>query len=258
MNQFPSEFRPTHPLLPRKPRRAVATVGRVKSIPFSVTQYQAAEIIRTADPTETAFSQHRYIWSDCKLCPQGCTVKRRAFYRLYPLSPWRMGPCDLLIVGEAPGDMENDRGIPFCGPAGEHLDDSIRSALEIATNMNPKAAKVRIGMTNIVACIPYKAADDRHFRPPEKAEADACQARLLQCIRIANPKLVLTMGETAKKYYPKGSVFNAAKLAMPLHQHTMHPSAIIRLEREDPREMQERQVKFESAIISAISTSLKV
>jgi DNA polymerase len=50
-------------------------------------------------------------------------------------------PCDILIIGEAPGASEDIIGRPFVGPAGILLDDILEKSLD---------PDIRVAMTNLV------------------------------------------------------------------------------------------------------------
>ncbi|MFQ6135423.1 MAG: uracil-DNA glycosylase [Nitrososphaerales archaeon] len=89
---------------------------------------------------------------------------------------------DLTFVGEGPGAEEDVQGRPFVGAAGKYLD--ILLAL-----IGLKREEVFI--TNIVKCRPPGN------RAPERGERDACSPYLKAQIRIINPKLICTLGNTA-------------------------------------------------------------
>ena len=55
-------------------------------------------------------------------CPLGTCVN----IRTHGMDPWGAERPLLYIVGEAPGNMEDQQGIPFVGPAGKLLHDMLR------------------------------------------------------------------------------------------------------------------------------------
>jgi DNA polymerase len=98
---------------------------------------------------------------------------------------------DLMIVGEAPGQREDEQGIPFVGPSGRLLETLLA---EIGLDRNA----VYIG--NVVKCRPPRNRDPR----PE--EIDACGDYLRTQLRLVDPKVVLTLGNFSSKLLLKTAV----------------------------------------------------
>lgn len=91
----------------------------------------------------------------------------------------------IMIIGEGPGENEDQTGLPFVGRAGQLLDkilESVRFDVE---------KDVYIG--NIVKCRPP------NNRVPTSEEIAACKPYLLEQIRLVNPKIILLTGATAVK-----------------------------------------------------------
>lgn len=137
-------------------------------------------------------------WQGCMKCPLHKTRHEIVFYR-------GDAPCDVLFLGEAPGKDEDLFGEPFIGRAGQLLDQWIEdSKAELLTNHSDngyewRAAHYTFGITNVIAC---KPTDDKgKIRPPNKEEAIACSRRLIDTIAAASPKLIILLGQVAKKYH---------------------------------------------------------
>jgi uracil-DNA glycosylase len=175
------------------------------------------------------YREHAVQWTRCTACPLCKTRRKVVMYR-------GQLPCDVLFIGEAPGESENATGIPFIGPAGSMLTtiiDDARSHLvkeEGITNAKDKEGEpifdFRFGISNIVACWP-KVEDETSSgktRVPNKEEVLACQPRLIEIIEMADPKLIVTLGDTARKKLPTGLSARLGAL--------IHPAAI--LHRENP------------------------
>jgi DNA polymerase len=92
-----------------------------------------------------------------------------------------VGPDDasLLLVGEAPGNTEDETGEPFTGRSGEVLN----SALE---NAGIQRTETRI--TNCVRCHPPENRD------PHVAERENCLPHLLQEVAFVNPEVIIPLG----------------------------------------------------------------
>jgi DNA polymerase len=97
------------------------------------------------------------------------------------------GPADadLLFVGEAPGEHEDERGEPFVGRSGDVLDDGLREA-------GLDRGDVRI--TNCVRCRPPDNRD------PTDAELANCRGYLEQEIDRVDPEAVVTLGKVPAEH----------------------------------------------------------
>ena len=91
---------------------------------------------------------------------------------------------DVFIVGEAPGQREDEQGEPFVGPSGKLLDQ----LLEEVGFTRPD-----VYIANVVKCRPPRNRDPR----PE--EIDACKGYLRTQLRLVDPKVVLTLGNFSAK-----------------------------------------------------------
>ncbi len=91
----------------------------------------------------------------------------------------------ILIVGEGPGQNEDEQGLPFVGRSGQLL-EKILASVRLSIDKD-------IYISNVVRCRP---PDNR---VPTTAEIAACKPYLLEQIRILNPKIILLAGVTAVK-----------------------------------------------------------
>lgn len=126
---------------------------------------------------------------------------------------------DVVFVGEAPGQTEDETGRPFVGKAGKLLDNMIDS-------MGLKREDVFI--LNICKCRPPKN------RKPTPAEMKACMPFLERQLAEIKPKVIIALGNTAlggltgidggiTKRCGEWEEANGIKL-MPCY----HPSALLR------------------------------
>lgn len=139
------------------------------------------------------------------------------------------GPADarLMLVGEAPGDMEDRQGRPFVGPAGKLLRDALRQA-----GIDPALAYI----TNAVKHFKYiERGKTRIHATPKRIEIVACTPWLKAEIATLQPALVVALGATAAQAL-LGSTFRVTQSrGMLTHSEyaenviaTIHPSAILR------------------------------
>jgi DNA polymerase len=107
---------------------------------------------------------------------------------------------EIMFIGEAPGWYENQEGRPFVGPAGQFLEELLRS-------VSLKRSDVFIA--NVVKCRPPQNRD------PLPEEIEACANYLDRQIAAIRPKLIVTLGR-----YSMGKFFPAGKGIRELHGTT--------------------------------------
>ena len=93
----------------------------------------------------------------------------------------------LFIIGEGPGQQEDEQGVAFVGRAGKML-DSVFSSVGIDTNKD-------CYISNIVKCRP---PDNRK---PLANEVSECIPWLTQQIKLIKPKVIVLAGSTAVQSY---------------------------------------------------------
>ena len=89
----------------------------------------------------------------------------------------------LMIIGEGPGQQEDETGLPFVGRAGQLL-EKILASVKLDSDQD-------VYICNIVKCRPPGN------RTPTPDEATACRPYLLEQIRLVDPKIILLTGATA-------------------------------------------------------------
>lgn len=89
----------------------------------------------------------------------------------------------IMLIGEGPGQQEDETGIPFVGRAGQLLTQILASV--------GIDRKQDIYICNVVKCRPPQN------RKPEPSEMDACFPYLLGQIQTVQPKIILLAGATA-------------------------------------------------------------
>ena len=120
-----------------------------------------------------ALGQH---CSQCQRCDLGATRTKAVVGRGNLHAP-------LMVIGEAPGQNEDETGLPFVGRAGKLL-EKILASVRLNTETD-------VYICNIVKCRPHKNRD------PLPAEIEACKPYLLEQIRLGNPKVILLTGKIA-------------------------------------------------------------
>lgn len=92
---------------------------------------------------------------------------------------------DLMIIGEGPGQNEDEQGLPFVGKSGQLL-EKILASVELNVERD-------LYIANVVKCRPPGN------RTPAPAEIEACKPYLLEQIRLVDPQIILFTGATALK-----------------------------------------------------------
>ncbi|MBE9205551.1 uracil-DNA glycosylase [Nostoc sp. LEGE 06077] len=123
----------------------------------------------------TELAQH---CNHCQRCELGKTRTHAVVGRGHLQAP-------IMIVGEAPGQSEDETGLPFVGRSGQLL-EKILASVNLTTDHD-----VYIG--NINKCRPP------NNRVPTPQEMAACIPYLLEQIRLVDPKIILLTGATAVK-----------------------------------------------------------
>ncbi|MBY8335962.1 UdgX family uracil-DNA binding protein [Alteriqipengyuania sp. NZ-12B] len=165
----------------------------------------------------------------CRKCPIGCLDNRAVMGE---------GPGDaaLMIVGEQPGDQEDQEGRPFVGPAGQLLDVHLERA---------GIDRSRAYVTNAVKHFKFVQRGKRRLhQSPTAKEIDTCRWWIEGERELVQPKLVLAMGASAARGM-LGKTVSISKVrgqAMSLEDGselwvTAHPSYLLRLD-GDAREKQ--------------------
>ena len=91
---------------------------------------------------------------------------------------------DVMIVGEGPGQQEDEQGLPFVGRSGQLLETLLR---EIDLERSD------VYIANVVKCRPPRNRD------PREDEIDACKPYLRRQMELIDPKVVVTLGNFSSK-----------------------------------------------------------
>ncbi|RPH16193.1 MAG: uracil-DNA glycosylase [Acidimicrobiaceae bacterium TMED210] len=118
--------------------------------------------------------------STCVKCSLSTTRKNVVFGRGNPNSK-------LFVVGEGPGQQEDEQGLAFVGRAGKML-DSVFLSVGIDTNED-------CYISNIVKCRPP------NNRKPLSNEVKECLPWLNEQIELIKPKVIVLAGSTAVQSY---------------------------------------------------------
>ena len=149
----------------------------------------------------------------------------------------------VVFVGEQPGDVEDQQGLPFVGPAGRLLREAVDAA-----GLDP----TDVYITNAVKHFRFELRGKRRIhQSPGPAHITACRPWLVAEFALLKPALVVVLGATAAKALlgPSFRVTRSRGQLLPWPasaQHpedfpvaeiqalaTIHPSAVLRADDRD-------------------------
>jgi DNA polymerase len=148
-----------------------------------------------------------------------------AICRLCPLSESRSqavpgeGPIGaaVMLIGEGPGEKEDQQGRPFVGRAGAILDDMLE-----ASGLERRA----VFITSVVKCRPPENRD------PKASEIEACRGYLDRQIELVDPACIVTLGRfSMARWFPGSKISRihgrAERFDSRLVFPTFHPGAVL-------------------------------
>ncbi len=114
------------------------------------------------------------------LAYEGCAIKKFSHNTVFADGN---PEAKIMLIGEAPGATEDQKGIPFCGESGKLLDNML-ATIGLCRETNAY-------ITNTVFWRPPAN------RPPTQTEIDLCRPFVEKHIAIIKPKLIILVGSTA-------------------------------------------------------------
>lgn len=227
------------------PRRYWKNLPEAKLIPGLIAGAQAREATMIAEGQQTLSTIERPATLEavadaiavCRNCAIGCNGTR-AVAGEGPSSSKHM------IVGEQPGDREEETGRPFRGPAGRMLNIHLQHA-----EIDRKA----LWVTNAVKHFKYEPRGKaRLHKNPSAREIDHCRWWLDAERQILKPRSILALGASAGRALlgrtPSIGRERGKPIALPDGTQlllTVHPSSLLRLNDELRAE---EEIKFQEDI----------
>ena len=121
-------------------------------------------------------------------CPS-CALARERSQTVPGSGP---APCDLMFVGEGPGQREDELGLPFVGRSGQFLDELLASI---------GRSRRDVYVTNVVKCRPPGNRD------PQPDEIAACAGHLERQIAGVRPRVIATLGRfSMARWFPDARI----------------------------------------------------
>lgn len=203
---------------PRGGGGTAAAPGATKAGP--VTARVLAEPAPASEAASRPGGVERMSWDELAQAVAGCRACKLCSSRRNTVFGVGDRQADWLIVGEAPGEKEDLQGEPFVGPAGQLLDNMLKS-LGLGRHQN-------VYIANVLKCRP---PGNRNPLPGEVAQ---CEPFLRRQVQLLQPRIILAMGRFAVQSL-LGSTEAIGKLRGRAHQYlgvpvvvTYHPAYLLR------------------------------
>lgn len=237
-------------MLKEMPRRYWKNMPETALIPDLIAEAQAraAAMVAAGSMAEPARPASLAVLAEavqaCRRCPIGCTGTRA-------VAGEGAGRSALMIVGEQPGDHEEQAGRPFVGPAGQLLRAHLAAAgMDLS----------RAWLTNAVKhfkFVPQRGGKARLHQNPAAREIDTCRWWLESERALVRPRLILALGASAARGLlgKTVSVQQARGQPIPLDDGaelwiTTHPSYLLRLG-DGPRAAEEERFAADLRAVAA-------
>jgi uracil-DNA glycosylase len=127
--------------------------------------------------------EHRHALLGCRRCILGTAIT--------PVASQARNP-SAMLVGQAPGKVEAEGGVPFAGRAGRTLFGWLARA-----GLDEADARERIYISAVTRCFPGPHPSGRGDRVPTKHEQAQCADWLEAELRIIRPRLLIPVGRLA-------------------------------------------------------------
>ena len=156
--------------------------------------------------------------AECRLCPLYRNILNKV-----PGQGDRQSP--LMLIGEGPGQTEDEEGLAFVGAAGQLLTKML-AAIQLP--------RERVYICNVVKCRPPGN------RVPLPEEIDACRIHLRIQTWLIQPKVIVLLGATAAKALLNPEIRITRERGIWTERKgiwmmpTYHPSALLRDESKKP------------------------
>lgn len=141
------------------------------------------------------WAEHDSKWSKCTACELH-TMRRKVVLGMGRIQHGEAPGATFFIVGQYPGKDEDIIGLPMQGAGGRWVEWAMK-ILGVPYS--------ECFFTNVLACIPGRA-------PGVKCVA-ACRPRVDECLQMVNPKVIISMGLVAAKFFKEDNQIKMVSVA---------------------------------------------
>ena len=183
-------------------------------------------------------------WSGLRASVAACTACGLCASRRQTVFGTGHQQADWMVVGEAPGEQEDEQGEPFVGASGQLLDRML-AALKLTRSSGGDAPpSQRVYIANTLKCRPPRN------RNPTAEELAQCEPFLVRQIELLKPRIILAMGRFAVQTLLRSDE-PLGKLRGRVHRYqgvplvvTYHPAYLL-------RSLQEKAKAWEDLCLAA-------
>ncbi|MFA5920665.1 MAG: uracil-DNA glycosylase [Methylococcaceae bacterium] len=165
------------------------------------------EVVTDNSEPETTTDQ----WDILQAEVANCTKCALCATRTQPVFGSGNKQADWMLVGEAPGQHEDEQGLPFVGNAGLLLTEMLRAI---------GLTREEVFITNILKCRPPSNRD------PHADEVESCNDYLQRQLKLIQPKIILAIGRIAAQTLLKTDA-PLAKLRGKVHTFNNTPVVVV-------------------------------
>ena len=136
-----------------------------------------------ANRKSLALAEHRAALGGCQRCHLAPAIRPVVSQATHPRA---------MLVGQAPGQVESEGGVPFSGRAGRTLFRWLARA-----GLDEAAARDIIYIAAVTRCYPGPHPSGRGDRVPSRQEQSSCSDWLETELRIIEPAVLIPVGRLA-------------------------------------------------------------
>jgi uracil-DNA glycosylase len=136
-----------------------------------------------ANRKSLALAEHRLALGACQRCALGPAIRPVVSQAFNPRA---------MLVGQAPGQVESEGGVPFSGRAGKTLFRWLALA-----GLDEETARELIYISAVTRCYPGPHPSGRGDRVPSRQEQSSCADWLETELRIVKPAVLIPVGRLA-------------------------------------------------------------
>lgn len=186
-------------------------------------------------PAARTLSVLREAVQNCRGCDLYRNATQAVFGELEIGASSKRPKVAIMMIGEQPGNQEDQEGRPFVGPAGRLLDKCLEEA---------EIDRRKVYVTNTVKHFKWEPRGKlRIHKKPSMKEIRACRPWLEAELEAVRPELIVCLGAVAAQSL-LGSGFKLtqshgkvqSREGLPPVIATLHPSAILRARTHDDRD----------------------
>ena len=184
-------------------------VWLLRASEHSEQQYSPEVVSDDVGPETTASATDN--WDELQAEVAGCSKCALCETRTQTVFGSGNKQADWMLIGEAPGQHEDEQGLPFVGTAGLLLTEMLRAI---------GLSREEVFIANILKCRPPNNRD------PRAEEVESCNDYLQRQLKLIQPKIILAVGRIAAQTLLKTDM-PLARLRGKVHAYNNTPVVVV-------------------------------